>query len=162
MTQRRHSRAWRYAVLLVLWAAGPLAVQAADPLGRLFTTPKERAELDKIRYAKPAPSRPQTPVTTAGPSNEEPVSAIQGFRFDGIVTSSGGPSTAWVGGQRVLQKTWNEQGVLLDPERDPQGRLTVQLPGEGTEVQLSVGQTFDPAKQKVVDPMQRDATGGAK
>jgi hypothetical protein len=57
--------------------------QAAQPLGRLFTTPQERAQIDSGKT-------PTDPAAASAPA--------AGQKLDGIVVRSGGPTVIWVDG----------------------------------------------------------------
>src|SRR5581483_10127985 len=86
----------RSAMLLVvtLFSVGA----AADPLGRLFTTPEERAQLQQLRTAPPVvakPAPPPAPVAVQTPPEVPPVTV------NGVVVRSRGESTAWVNGKNT-------------------------------------------------------------
>lgn len=75
-------------IALVLLAGHALA---ADELGTLFTTPQERARLDKLRRGEPV-----TPVNEAGVVSRHKPS------ITGYVQRSDGRDTVWIDGRPVV------------------------------------------------------------
>lgn len=134
------------AALLCLMVVAPSPASAEPaPFGRLFTSPEERAELDRIRYAK----RPDKPRAADKPRvapvpEAEPEVVLKGFRYDGMVRRSGGPATAWVDGRPVLVGAADEQGLELDLPDTRSPDLQVNLPRHAEPVTLQPGQVFDP------------------
>ncbi|HQS82734.1 MAG TPA: hypothetical protein PKV42_09760 [Thiobacillus sp.] len=84
------NRLW--LILLLGLAASPAASSPAGP-GRLFFTPAQRAELERVRAA-PAPR-----AQAAQSDQDAPL------RFDGVVVRSDGKSTRWVNGRAQLGAT---------------------------------------------------------
>ncbi|MDD5249612.1 MAG: hypothetical protein PHY45_11535 [Rhodocyclaceae bacterium] len=70
------------ACLLTLLAAGSAFAAGAEPLGRLFFTPAQRALLDRQRQ---------------GGSVEQAPEAVA--RLDGIVARADGKTTVWINGR---------------------------------------------------------------
>jgi hypothetical protein len=103
----RHSRLFLAALCLAASAAG-----AAD-LGTLFTTPEERARLDRIR-------RGDSPAAEAGApvGNRAPV-------VTGYVKRSDGRNTVWIDGSPVA--VGRGGAALLDPRA-----VDRPVPAEGT------------------------------
>jgi hypothetical protein len=89
-------------VLLLLALAAPCA--AALELGTLFTTPEERARLDRLRRGEP-----DTPVAETSGRALDPV-------ITGFVKRSDGRHTVWIDGSPV-QVTRPGAGELLQPNR---------------------------------------------
>jgi hypothetical protein len=88
----------------LLLAAAVLGAHAADDFGTLFTTPEERARLDKLRRGEPPP-----PPASA--------QALQGTRrptVNGYVQRSDGRNTVWIDGRPVVVATPNANGIF-DP-----------------------------------------------
>lgn len=67
-------------------ATASAALAQSEPLGRLFFTPEQRAELDRQRRAPP----PQPPTATQAAAS-----------FDGMVQRSSGKNTVWINGVPV-------------------------------------------------------------
>lgn len=74
----------------------------ADTLGRLFTSPAERAALTRL---------PATAVSTTSATPVPPAS-----RFDGIVLRAGKPVVAWLNGKPMLPAATRERPVWQDGE----------------------------------------------
>lgn len=113
-----------------------LAVPAgAEPLGRLFFSPGERARLDQMRNGNVDDNAP-----TGQPSPTEQVT------LNGLVRRSSGKTTAWI---NQLPQNENEtpQGVAVQGQTAKPSAL-LRLPS-GKQVQLKAGQTFDITKGKI-------------
>ncbi len=102
-------------LLVLAWC---VPVRAEAPLGRLFHTPEERAQLDRQRRLGLDPAR-------AG------AGADGTLRFDGLIRRGDGKTTVWVNGQRL------EAGSRL---LTGDGRLVVRS-GSG-EAALRVGESL--------------------
>lgn len=110
------------AACIVLAAAMPAQAQ----IGRLFTTPAERLQLD-IERGLVAP--PPAPVVQAPP-------AAQPMTVNGFVRRSSGKSTVWVNNEAQEGARKRFSG----PARAP--RVTLTLPS-GRSVSVKPGQTVD-------------------
>ncbi len=152
----------RIALLLgALSATGPAPAQE---IGRLFTTPVERAALDRWRDGGPPPPTHAAPVREV-PTTREPAPAstpersvptpAQVIVVNGVVTRSGtGRSTTWVNslpyhGSGRLQGNIS----LLHGRSSP--AVTVTL-GSGKTVLVKPGQSVDPATGRVREAYQRE------
>lgn len=96
MAAARHSRFAAIAACLVAATAG------AAELGTLFTTPEERARLDRIRRGDPPVSEATSPTGRSG----APV-------VTGYVKRSDGRNTVWIDGSPVA--VGKGSAALLDP-----------------------------------------------
>ena len=90
-------RAERLLVALLILAS--TAAAAAVDLGTLFTTPEERARLDRLRRGEPV-------IESRGASGQRAVT--------GYVKRSDGRSTVWIDGV-PMQVATPRAGPLLDP-----------------------------------------------
>ncbi len=90
------------------------ALGSAEPLGRLFFTPEQRAQLE---YSKP--------------QNSDSGGGGRGLTVNGIVQQQGGKRTAWING--VPRQAGNSD------ERAPES-LPVAVPGLSKPVKVKVGQ----------------------
>jgi len=97
--------------LLVAALLGPAGAAAVE-FGTLFTTPEERARLDRMRRGEPA-------VATTLSGN--PVTPPE---LTGYVKRSDGRNTVWLDGVAIPTRN-PKAGVLLDPRkvRDDAARL---------------------------------------
>ena len=110
MAAARHSRALLVASCLAAAAAG-----AAD-LGTLFTSPEERARLDRIRRGDPPATTAEgaaTPLSTRAPV------------VTGYVKRSDGRNTVWIDGAPVSVSRGG--AALLDPRA-----VDRPVPSDGT------------------------------
>lgn len=103
---------------------------SAEPIGRLFFSPDERATLDRMRQKNGGVATSSAQVT-----------------LNGLVRRSRGKTTAWVN-QIPQPEHGNTSGitVLKSTARSPV--VPLQLPS-GKQVHLKPGQTFDTTKGKI-------------
>jgi hypothetical protein len=127
---------------LGLLVATPCAAPCAT-LGRLFSSPAERAQLDALRQAgatgNPAPMPPAAMEPPAPQAIPEP--PPEPVFFNGSVQRSGGKGTAWV--NAIPQDDDGRAGPA-------QPAYSLRLPS-GKEVILRPGQRYDPFDDKVKD-----------
>lgn len=116
---------------------GPAASCQAQ-IGRLFTTPAERQQLDIARGLVAPPPAP--PVLQAPP-------APQPVTVNGFVKRSSGKSTVWVDGEAQD----GARNRLSGPARAP--RVTLTLPS-GRKVVVKPGQTVDANAGTLIAPDQ--------
>ncbi|HEY2629203.1 MAG TPA: hypothetical protein VGI57_08740 [Usitatibacter sp.] len=107
MAAAPHSRLLLAALCLAAAAAG-----AAD-LGTLFTTPEERARLDRIRRGDPLVTEGTVPAGTRAPV------------VTGYVKRSDGRNTVWIDGSPVAVSRGS--AALLDPRA-----VDRPVPSDGT------------------------------
>ena len=126
------------ALLLLLLGALVAPARAADPLGRLFFTPEQRAALDARRKArvpdKPAAAAIASPVT----------------RIDGYVRRSQGPSTVWMNGESLSEGS-PEAPRIEPPSRNGEGTVSITVGESGRRVQLKPGESLDRGTGEVKD-----------
>ena len=130
------------STLLTLLAAPACQAQAMAPvLGRLFTTPAERAALDLQR------SRGNAPPVVAAAAEPAPAPAAPPppITLNGVVRPSSGAPTIWLND--------NAQTVpnsMLKGGRTPSGAVSIETPG-GQHLTLKAGQTYDMGSGTVRD-----------
>lgn len=129
--------------LVVLWACahGVGAAVSAEPLGRLFFTPEQRALLERQRQTGSAQS---TPALTD-----------ESVRLDGMLTRSDGPTTVWLNGRQLPEA--HAAGIRAAAH----GRATTATVS-GRPADVRVGETLDPvtgARRDLVDPDSIRAVG---
>lgn len=136
-------RSLQSAVLISLIGVAALPAGAADPLGRLFTTPDQRRLLDALRNEgtdiAPAPGPLTDPV--ARPMEKQVV-------LNGIVRRSRGPDVVWVNGSRARNPS---DRVRLRSGPDRSNTVTVEDAADGTTARLKPGQYWEPATGRVAD-----------
>ena len=113
-------------------ATGPVA---AAPLGRLFFTPSERAQLDIARSQKKAPTEAAAPPP-------EPPPLPQTVTYGGIVRRSDGKAMLWINNRLVEEKD-ALSGLNLKGRVRPDGAVTLQVPQTGGSINVKVGQSVE-------------------
>lgn len=117
------------ALLLLIFAQ---LAPAAEPLGRLFYTPEQRAQLDALR----------TQRVVASQVRDEPIPET--VNYYGIVRRSDGKTTVWVNGEALSESGLRDkQSISGRVSRN--GQILLQTPaaaGPG-QVQLKVGQSAE-------------------
>lgn len=122
---------------LILCCAVAALAQAQPPqLGRLFSSPEERAQLDAARSGVPPANT--TLAATVPPPPPPPGPPME---LNGLVQRSSGRSTVWLNGT-PQQEPYNQ---LTDS-----GQLTLRL-SNGQVVVLKPGQQYDPASRTVME-----------
>jgi hypothetical protein len=134
----------RLLAAAALIASAPAMAQATFiTMGRLFTTPVERTQLDQQRNstdsatllegrATMAPPPPSPPAMAASPIEAAPPAAPQVLQLNGVLRRSNGKTIVWVN---------NEPQESAPSARGP----AVPLDLGGRKVILKPGQSYDPA-----------------
>ncbi len=140
--------------MAVVWAV-PMALQGAE-LGRLFTTPQERAALDKLRREGPKPvAAPEELAPPEQPEQIPEATPPQPITVNGLVRRSDGANTVWINGVNSLEGEFDSQGFQVDPRRIHGDRVTVTVSGRPVRsIEMRPGQTFDPAMGRMGDVYQ--------
>lgn len=128
----------KWLTALLLLALAPI-VQAADPvpIGRIFFTPEQRAQLDLLRTQK----------AVATQVRDEPVP--ENVTYNGIVRSSDGKTTVWVNNEVLTDAALRlKQSIVGRVDRNGQILLQTQATG-AAQLQLKVGQTAELFSGKV-------------
>ena len=113
-------------------AAKPLG---GVPLGRLFFTPVERAQLDIARSQKKAPTEAAAPAP-------EPPPVPQTVTYGGIVRRSDGKAMLWIN-NRLVEEKEALSGLNLKGRVRPDGAVTLQVPQTGGSINVKVGQSVE-------------------
>lgn len=128
---------WLTALLLL---ALPQIAQAAEPVpvGRIFFTPVQRAQLDLLRTQKAVASKVR----------DEPVP--ENVTYNGIVRRSDGKTTVWVNNEAMTDAELRvKQSIVGRIDRNGQILLqTPQLTG-AAQLQLKVGQSAELLSGKI-------------
>lgn len=124
-------------LLMIAFLPGHAVCAGAEPLGRLFFSPDERAMLDRMRQK----------------DSGSTVSATEQVTLNGIVRRSSGKTTAWIN-QVPQHENETPQGIAVQQGKTSKPSALLLLPS-GRQVQLKAGQTFDTAKGKIREGYQR-------
>lgn len=136
---------------------------AQTRIGRLFSSPAQRTELDRLR-SNPGLGEAAAPVVEetghgSRPGPEHDLSAVA-VTFNGVVIRNDGHRVAWVDGVEVAAGTTTPAGVRIEADHAPGGRLRIRFPGSRTSVVLKPGQAID-TNGKVRNAYERRSTGVA-
>jgi hypothetical protein len=126
----------RLLALAGLLAAIPAPAPAAEPLGRLFFTPSQRASLDVARSQR-------TRATVATDKTEETAAPVpEVISYGGMVRRSDGKTTVWINNRAVNEKE-PVGGTPMVSQVRPDGAVSLQVPQSGRSVDLKVGQSVE-------------------
>lgn len=140
----------RLLILGLLFAAQ--LSMAAEPLGRLFTTPAERDALDRLRQSQRGQLLEQTPTSEAPettptlepePVPSQPLS-VQGY----IRRSDGGKGTVWINHQPLQEGSDNGQVQVGKLNKNG---IPVIIRENGRNVRLKAGQVFNPETGEITE-----------
>lgn len=107
----------------------PLSTLAAEPLGRLFFTPEQRAQLDTLRTKK----------VVAAQVKDEP--APEFVSYNGLIRRGDGKTTVWVNNKALSETELRDAGPLVGRiERDGRIALQSSTASGAQSLRLKVGQ----------------------
>ena len=152
----------RFGVLLVLAGAFPAFAIAAGAdvqpgIGRLFFTPEQRVELNRMRdnaqgSEAPAPDAAHAPPEPVPESAKAP--RVSEVTIDGVVMRGDGQGVVWVNGEKAAVGTVTPEGVRVGALIARPGRVRIRFPGERGGVDLEPGQTVVVESGRVLDAYQ--------
>ncbi|MFO1434926.1 MAG: hypothetical protein U1F34_00605 [Gammaproteobacteria bacterium] len=143
----------------------------AEDLGRLFLTPEQRAELERLRNGivetppvvvpPPVVEQPPAvvqsdlppPVPELGAEHILPIApppAVPPITVNGVVLRSNGQGTAWVNGQNTSDGDFSADNIRVERPRSKVVQL--RTPENLPDVRLKPGQTYNPATNTIVEP----------
>ena len=137
-----------------------LPATAAEPIGRLFTSPSERSNLDYLRQTKKNEQlkveAPTPKLEMAGP----PIVALpDAVNLQGYVKRNDGKqSTVWVNNQAMSENSRNKE-VAIGKLSAGSNRVPIKLSANGKRINLKAGQVYDPETNKVKEARNHDAQG---
>ena len=135
----------RPRILLVVAAMLPwCATHSAEPWGRLFFTPSQRAGLDAGKQV----AKPRT-VLAVLPRRPRPVT------LNGVVTRSDGEGAVWINGHEAGGKIVS--GVSASTFASDPTSAQLRVGGGQKSVRMRVGQQLDPVSGKVLEPYELPA-----
>ena len=144
---------WGWALVcgIGIWGAPPLAL-ANEPLGRLFFSPAQRAQLDTAR----ATHDRRGPLIAE--SEALPLPGPDVVNYSGLVrrNDGGGPSTVWINGKPMTERTRGNEVNVTGVRRD--GAVKVVVPSTGRPASLRVGQSMDVASGTIAESYARRAS----
>ncbi len=127
-------------------------VADAQRLGRLFSTPDERALLDELRRERqivdPDPQVVETVTDTT---------SVEQVTINGVVLRSSGANSAWINGRQVDGGARTREGVRVDTSAAQGGRVKITLPSGAETIDLKPGQKIDVDSGVVVEAYERSS-----
>ena len=133
-------------------------------IGRLFSSPEQRAELDRLRnnpgsgeVAEPVVAEPRL---ESGPEPERGLPALA-VTINGVVSRGDGHRVAWVNGVETVAGTTTIEGVRIDTDHGPGGQVRIRLPEGRMSAALKPGQTIDVVNGRVLEAYEHRSTKDA-
>ena len=127
----------------------------ADTLGRIFTSEEDRGRLEYVRKQKPMVEAPVTETTEieeifAEEPAEEEILIRDTLNLKGFVRRSDGKNSAWINEGNSYEGDLDTLYINVSPEDIGDDNVTINMPDNKTQVQLKVGEAYDPASQQVL------------
>ena len=131
--------------LLIALMLLPSVAASEDSLGRLFTTPAERASLDHLRQTKKVEvlEADKPTETEAAPTVPSSIS-VQGY----VKRSDGKKGTVWVN-QTPMQENSGTDEVQVGKLRSDGNQVQLKLPANGKSLNLKAGQVYVPETDSI-------------
>lgn len=150
------SAAMKTKKFMMFLALGSLLVyspaNAAQPAGRLFTTPTERANLDRLRQTSKLPSQEQLlddEEVSVAPVLPGSVS-VQGY----VTRGDGKKGTVWVN-NTPMQENSESGEVRVGKLPRGGGQVQINIPASGKNVKLKAGQIYMPETDSISEERAR-------
>ena len=143
----------RYLLIVLMLLPGVAASE--DSLGRLFTTPAERASLDHLRQTKRVEvleADKQPAEADAAPAVPSSIS-VQGY----VKRSDGKKGTVWVN-QTPMQENSGTDEVQVGKLRADGNPVQLKLPANGKSLNLKAGQVYVPETDSISEINARSKT----
>ena len=135
---------------------------AAEPIGRLFTSPAERSNLDYLRQTKKKLVAPRPVETLIDAPEAAPVVLPRAVNLQGYVKRNDGKDgTVWVN-NKALQENSRNKDVTVGQLSETSNRVPIKLTGNGKQLNLKAGQVYDPQNNRVREAKNNGAQGDAK
>lgn len=143
----------RHWLVLTVAALAAPAAPGAEPLGRLFYTPAQRAQLDAARS-----QRSRGPVAP----EQEPAAAVpELMTYDGMVRRSDGKTTVWIN-NRAINDGRPASNLPFTSRLRPDGSVKLGVTQTDRSVDLKVGQSAEIVSGTITEPYSRAAAPAAK
>lgn len=139
-------------IIVVVMVSNTPSVQAADALGILFTTPHQRALLDRLSLNPGEETVIEESAAAASAAPDQPVKKV---KIGGLIVNSKGQSTTWLNHDDGAAVTNADKTVKATAAQT--GKVDVLIQREGKQISLKPGQEFDADTGKVRDTYQNAA-----
>ena len=152
-----------FTVLMLIAATFTAHVAiAAQPIGRLFTSPAERSNLDYLRQTKKkliAPVTIDAPTEIVEAPAPAPIVLPESVNLQGYVKRNDGKQgTVWVNNQALQENTRNKD-VVVGKLSENSNRVPIRLSATGKRINLKAGQVYDPENNRVREARNHGAQG---
>jgi hypothetical protein len=139
------------------------SASAAEPIGRLFTSPNERSNLDYLRQTKKnEPLKVESPTQEAEIAPPPIVVLPDAVNLQGYVKRNDGKqSTVWVNNQAMTENSRNKD-VTVGKLPAGSNRVPIKLSANGKRLNLKAGQIYDPETNKVKEARNHAAQGDSE
>jgi hypothetical protein len=130
---------------------------AGDSIGRLFTSPAERSNLDYLRQTK----KLIKPVKVESQLETEPSAIVlpNAVNLQGYVKRNDGKQgTVWVNNQ-ALQENSGNKDVVVGKLPENSNHVPIKLSANGKQLSLKAGQVYDPENNRVHEARNHAAQG---
>ena len=151
----------KFFTLLMLAAAmftSHVAI-AAEPIGRLFTSPAERSNLDYLRQTKKKLVTPAIVDAPIDAPEAAPILLPEAVNLQGYVKRNDGKQgTVWVNDQALQENSGNKE-VQVGKLSENSNRVPIKLSANGKRLNLKAGQVYDPENNRVREARNHGAQG---
>lgn len=132
---------------------------AADQIGRLFTSPAERSNLDYLRQTKKnLPLKIEAPIQESM-AEPAPVVLPDAINMQGYVKRNDGKQgTVWINNSAMQEGSGNKD-VQVGRLPTDGNRVPIKLPANGKQLTLKAGQVYDPENNRVREARSHAAQG---
>ena len=154
----------KFFTLLILAAATftAHAAIAAQPIGRLFTSPAERSNLDYLRQTKKkliAPVIIDASAETIYAPAPAPIVLPEAVNLQGYVKRNDGKQgTVWVN-DKALQENSSNKEVQIGKMSEGSNHVPIKLSANGRRLNLKAGQVYDPESNRVREARNQGVQG---
>ncbi len=150
-----------FILLFILFSQlvfGQLAL-AAEPIGRLFTSPAERSNLDYLRQTKKKLIAPTIVEAQIDAPEAAPIVLPEAVNLQGYVKRNDGKQgTVWVNNQALQENSGNKE-VQVGKLPENSNRVPIKLSANGRRLNLKAGQVYDPENNRVREARNHGAQG---
>jgi hypothetical protein len=137
------------------------AVYAAEPLGRLFSTPEERSHLDSLREAKKNQPMESETVVEQNVIERRPLVLPEVINMQGYVKRNDGKdSTVWINGEAMQENTGNKD-VRVGKLPANSNHIPIRIPANGQQLSLKAGQVYDPESNRIRESRSYNVQDGS-
>jgi len=144
--------------LVIIFILLSQSVMAAESIGRLFTSPAERSNLDYLRQTRkvnaPLKIETATEAVEAAPIALPDAVNLQGY----VKRNDGKQGTVWVNNQ-AMQENSSNKDVQVGKLSEDSNRVPIKLPANGKRLNLKAGQVYDPESNQVHEARSHGAQG---